>query len=80
MSNTHKDIKRKFLNMDTAAKKSRREDTEWHWMTTPSWWTRMTMNRPQRRHGHVWERTVLFNNIEQADPPQVGRKPHQYYW
>lgn len=62
-------------------KKKRRDNTEYGWLgSTPSWWTRIMMNRPQRRKGRVWERKVLFEDFEESDPPGVGRKPHQYYW
>ena len=63
-------------------KKKREEDTEWHWISsTPSWWTRLTMNRPQRRAGRVWEHNVLkLTDLEDCDPPGVGHKPHIYYW
>jgi hypothetical protein len=64
----------------TKPKKRKEHDTEWHWMSTPSWWTRLTMTRPQRRAGKIWERKVLFEDIEDADPPDVGRKPHIYYY
>ena len=67
----------------TKTKKRRGSDTEWHWMSTPSWWTRLTMNRPQRRAGSIWERTVTQTSIEEIDlldTPSVSRKPHQYYW
>lgn len=39
----------------TKPKKKKNHDTEWHWMSTPSYWTRIMMNRPQRRQGKVWE-------------------------
>lgn len=52
----------------------------YHHMSTPSWWTRAVMNRPNRRAARVWERRVLFQDIELADPPGVSRKPHKYYW
>ena len=62
--------------------KKRRNYCHFRWYgTTPSWWTRMTMNRPQRRKGRVWERVVLNStDIELQDPPGVGRKPHVYYY
>lgn len=47
---------------------------------TPSWWSRMFMNRPQRHKGRQWERKVLFEDIEDTDPPGVSRKPHIFYW
>jgi hypothetical protein len=63
-------------------KKKREVDNEWHWIyNTPSWWTRLMMNRPQRRAGRVWEHKVLREaDLEDCDPPGVGHKPHQYYW
>ncbi len=61
-------------------KKKKHVDTEWHWMSTPSWWTRLIMNRPQRRKGRLWERAILFQELEETDAPGVGKKPHQYYW
>lgn len=61
-------------------KKKRSVDNSWHWYSaTPSWWTRLTMNRPQRRNGKLWERKVLFEDVESTDPPLVSRKPHVYY-
>jgi hypothetical protein len=64
-------------------KKRKECDTEYHWMTTPSWWTRLTMNRPQRLEGHLWERDVVkkdLDSLEEEDPPGVSHKPHIYYW
>ena len=61
-------------------KKRKTKDTEWHWMSTPSWWTRLTMNRSQRRKGRLWERHVHFEDIEETDPPGVSHKPHNYYY
>ena len=64
-------------------KKKRRVDTDYHWMTTPSWWTRLIMNRPQRRASKMWEDTVVGKNIDELeveDPPVIGKKPHIYYW
>ena len=63
-------------------KKKRELDTDWHWLnSTPSWWTRLMMNRPQRRAGRVWEHKVLKQqDLEDCDPPLVGHKPHIYYY
>ena len=59
----------------------RRVNNHYAWyMATPSWWTRLTMNRPQRRRGKLWERKVLFEDVEETDPPGVGRKPHNYFY
>ena len=70
------------IKKKTSKPKKRKEvDTEYHCMNTPSWWTRLIMNRPQRRAGRIWEDTVLREiNLEDTDPPGVGRKPHIYYW
>jgi hypothetical protein len=71
----------RYIQLPTTKPKRRKElDTEWHWMTTPSWWTSLMMNKPQRRAGRIWERKVLFEDIEITDPPSVGKKPHIYYW
>lgn len=64
-------------------KKRRDVDTNWHWMTTPSWWTRLMMNRPQRVCSKQWERMVVrgsIDSLEDADAPPLGKKPHIYYW
>lgn len=48
--------------------------------STPSWWTRMMMNRPQRREGHMWESEVInYDQLDDVDPPCCGKKPHLYY-
>ena len=61
-------------------RKKRNVNDHWNWVqSTPSWWTRSTMNRPQRRASRVWERTVLSSDIEEADCPDYGKKPHVYY-
>lgn len=65
----------------TKTKKRKEVDTEEHWMGTPSWWTRIMMNRPMRARGKQWEKLVLKElDIEDTDPPGVGKKPHVYYW
>lgn len=64
-------------------KKRREVDTEWHWMSTPGWWTRLTMNRPQRRAGKLWEQVAKLTQqqeLETLDYPGVSHKPHIYYW
>ena len=48
--------------------------------SAPSWWTRLTMNRPKRRACRVWERKVLFQDVETADCPDFGNKPFNYYY
>lgn len=69
------------LDLPTTKTKKRKEvDTEEHWMSTPSWWTHLCMNKPQRRAGRIWEATVLREDIEETDAPGVSKRPHIYYW
>ena len=62
--------------------KRRRFGRNWRWLqTTPSWWTRLMMNRPQRRAVKLWERdTAKSNDMEAVDKPPHGKKPHWYFW
>ena len=65
----------------TKPKVRKSKNTEWKWYRqTPSWWTHLYMIRPMRRRGRTWEHKVLFEDIEDSDPPSVGNKPHKYYW
>ena len=68
------------LKLPTTKPKKRKEvDTEWHWMTTPSWWTRLMMNKPQRREVKLWERKALISDLEDLIEP--GKKyKHVYFW
>ena len=69
-----------YLYAKTTKTKKRKEvDTEHHWMTTPGWFVRIWMNRPQRRAVHLWERKALFSDIEELDQP-VRKVGHIYYW
>lgn len=62
-------------------KKKRSEHSKWLWFqATPSWWTRLLMNKPKRRACRIWEQQVLLQDIEEADCPDYGRKPHIYYY
>lgn len=62
-------------------KKKRDIDGNWRWyQRTPSWWSRLVMNKPRRRACRVWERQVLLEDIEEADCPDYGRKPHVYFY
>ena len=64
-------------------KKKKRVDTENHWMTTPSWFINVFMNRPQRARGKAWERKIVKCKVDELidqDIPDVSRKPHKYYW
>ena len=61
-------------------KKRREVNTEWHWMGTPGWWVSEFMNQPERARNRVLERKALFQDPEDVDFPDLGRKPHVYYW
>lgn len=73
-----------FDSSEFFTKKRKEIDTEDHWMSTPSVWTRLMMNRPQRRQIHLWERNVNkvtnYDDFEDEDCPFFKRKPHIYYW
>ena len=73
-----------YIDLPTTKAKKRKElDTEEHWMNTPGWWTRLTMNRPQRRKCKLWERDALkssLDSLDDLDKPIISRKPHIYYW
>lgn len=74
----------RYVYLDTPGAKTKKKrgiDGNWRWyQRTPSWWTKMTMLKPQRRAGRIWERKVLFEDIEETDPPGVGKKPHNYFY
>ncbi len=61
-------------------KKKKSDDTKWHWMSTPSWWTRTTFTRPERKATKALLHKALLQDIEEVDIPDCGRKPHIYYW
>lgn len=70
-------VKRAYIKR----KKPRRVDTEWHWQSTPSWWTNLYMNRPQRVASNQYMRQITLDiDLELIDPPHIGNKPHIYYW
>lgn len=64
-------------------KKKERLFKPWFWFqATPSWWTRLTMNKPQRRQGSIWQRNTkktAIEDLKDTDVPSVSRKPHQYF-
>ena len=64
-------------------KKKKRSYVEYHGMPTPMWWVAEFMNRPQRVRGKEWERQIVKCGVEDLidqDVPDVGRKPHLYFW
>lgn len=69
-----------YMETKTTKTKKRKEvDTEDRWRSTPGWWVRLTMNKPQRREVHLWERKALFSDLDELIQPtrKVG---HVYYW
>ena len=73
-----------FRYIQVAGKKTKKRRNYCHfrwYSTTPSWWTRITMTRPQRRKSRMWEQVVTRAvDLELQDPPLLGRKPHIYYY
>lgn len=62
-------------------KKRKRVDTENHWMTTPSWWTRLMMTRPLRRKHRLVEHKIKHAvDLDEIDYENHWKKPHKYYW
>jgi hypothetical protein len=56
-------------------------DNEWHWLrAAPSWWVRDFMTAPKRASVRNWKRSLTLENIDDADCPDYGNKPHHYYW
>lgn len=49
---------------------------------TPSWWTRLFMNRPKRAAIHHLERKIVTEgvDVDNVPFPLGSRKPHNYYW
>jgi len=85
MSRTNKDKPRKFSNLKENELKPRNYlDPDHNWYSaTPSWWTRLMMNRPQRAEAHKWEQNAKhtpIDQLEELDTPSVSRKPHVYFW
>ena len=74
------------LETKTTKPKVRKEiDNDVHWMHTPNWWIHYKMDKPQRRASKVWEASmkntyIPSEELEQEDPPLIGRKPHIYFW
>ena len=63
--------------------KKKRSYHERNWMRTPMWWIHEMMTVPQRRQVRAWEHKVVAMEVEDldlADTPPNGRKPHWYYW
>ncbi len=72
-----------YLDEAGVKTKKKRSHVERHCMPTPMWWIREMMNQPQRTRSKQWERGVMkwsIDDIEEADAPYIGRKPHIYYW
>lgn len=81
MSKTYKDRNPKLRFPDSPEKKKKAHDSKHRWLDeTPSWHTRMMMNRPERRSAHMFERTALSKETDDLDYPDTNKKPKIYYW
>lgn len=61
--------------------KPKEVDTEYHWMSTPSWFTNLFMTRPERRRASNFTSQVIYSqDLEEEDLADTKRKPHIYYW
>ena len=72
-----------YLDLPGVRTKKKRSYRERGWMTTPMWWIHEMMTVPQRRQCRAWEHKVVAMAVEDldlADTPPHGRKPHWYYW
>lgn len=72
-----------YIQTKTTKRKKKRSAITKHYdmySKSPSWWTRLYMNRPKRRHCRAWERKVLFEDVEETDCPDFKNKPYRYYW
>jgi len=73
----------RWLERPGVKTKKKRHYQEYHGMPTPMWWVREFMTQPQRTRGKEWERQIVKYAVEDlvdAEVPNVGRKPHIYYW
>lgn len=70
----------------TVPKLRKEKDFEYHWMSTPSEWTRLTMNRPMRRK--LKTKLSILKNVEPSqelleefdEEEGYKKKPHNYYY
>lgn len=71
-----------YMYLPGVRPKRKRNHCHWRWLeSTPSWWTRLFMIKPQRRKCRLWENQVKYMvNLEEADCPFYKNKPHKYYW
>ena len=81
MGKTFKDKHYKLRFPETPEKKRKSDDHDSRWYEeTPSWHTRMTMNRPQRRADHLWEKKALSQEEDELDYPDNKKKPKIYFY
>ena len=84
---TQHDRHRKFnvewelSEFQTPPKKKRRDDTEWRWMITPSWFIRLRSTRPKRKQTNTLLRRIhiLHDLNETLDFPHP-KHPKLHYW
>jgi len=52
-----------------------------HVMSTPSWWTKLFMNRPKRRlNKRLCQKVERGVHPDEIVWPVGNRKPHEWYW
>lgn len=65
----------------TKKKRNSRKREAWNFMATPMWFIKEFSFDPQRKRSKRYERKVInLVDLEEADFPPIGRKPHVYYW
>lgn len=77
-------VKNKSYDRDNNGKITRRytrKQIDDRWSTTPSWWIRLTMNRPRRRLNRTMCHQVLAGmDADGMAFPLGNHKPHNYYF
>lgn len=53
----------------------------WKWWSSPGWWVREMMTRPQRaKTRELINEVKKLDDLENAPEFPLARKPHIYYW
>lgn len=68
----------RLLKKTVKPKQRKTIDTEYHWMTTPSWWTHLCSIKPDRVAKATWEKTRTLDNLDEPCPDK--HKHEIYYW
>lgn len=52
-----------------------------HKLSTPSWWIRDIMTKPQRTEvRRLIKQTLKLRDLENAPLFPLAKRPHEYYW